>query len=131
MFKITPRYAVSRTLLTLFVGVLLLPVSQAQSPASTNMAAMHDDMGMRPMMANMNEKMSTMKMTGIPDIDFAMAMRVHHQAAVQMADAELLNGKDPQMRVLAKDIIYAQKKEIAKFDKFLAMHGHAGEPKGK
>ena len=30
------------------------------------------------------------------------------------------------MRVMAKDIIYAQKKEIAVFDKFLAQQGAQG-----
>lgn len=79
-------------------------------------------MDMKSMMAGMNEKMAMMKSSGNVDVDFAMMMRVHHQAAVTMAEAELQNGKDPQMRVMAKDIIYAQKKEIAVFDKFLAKH---------
>ena len=37
-----------------------------------------------------------------------------------MAEAELRDGKDPQMKKMAKAIIAAQKKEIAMFDKFLA-----------
>jgi len=53
-------------------------------------------------------------------------MRVHHQSAITMAEAELQNGKDPQMRAMAKNIIRAQKKEIAVFDKFLAGHDDAG-----
>ena len=53
-------------------------------------------------------------------------MRVHHQSAITMAEAELQNGKDPQMRAMAKDIIRAQKKEIAAFDKFLAGRDDAG-----
>ena len=43
-----------------------------------------------------------------------------------MAEAELQNGKDPQMRVMAKEIISAQKKEIAAFEKFLAKRGEPG-----
>ena len=40
------------------------------------------------------------------------------------------NGKDPQMRSMAKDIIRAQKKEIAMFDKFLAKRGDPGMKMG-
>jgi len=79
---------------------------------------------MQRMMSDMQEKMSSTKMTGVPDVDFAIAMRVHHQGAIQMAQALLRDGKDPQMRVMAKDIIYAQKKEIAQLDTFLAKRGH-------
>ena len=78
---------------------------------------------MKSMMSDMHEKMMAMKPTGNTDLDFAMMMRVHHQSAVTMAEAELQNGKDPQMRAMAKDIIRAQKKEIAVFDKFLAKRG--------
>lgn len=95
-------------------------------PKPGDMPAQHSmadpGMDMKSMMADMNEKMAMMKPSGNVDVDFAMAMRVHHQAAVTMAEAELQNGKDPQMRVMAKDIIDAQKKEIAVFDKFLAKH---------
>lgn len=94
--------------------------------------AMGAGMDMKPMMMDMQAKMSAMKPSGNTDVDFAMMMRVHHQSAVTMAEAELKNGKDPQMRVMAKDIIRAQKKEIAAFDKFLAGRGNAemkmGEP---
>jgi uncharacterized protein (DUF305 family) len=86
---------------------------------------MHGTMDMKPMMDGMNEKMSSMKMTGMPDVDFAMAMRIHHQGAIQMAEAELRDGKEPQMRAMAKAIINAQKMEIGQLDRFLAQHGHA------
>ena len=81
---------------------------------------MKQGMGMKPMMTDMQDKMMAMKSTGNVDVDFAAMMRVHHQSAITMAEAELQNGKDPQMRAMAKDIIRAQKKEIAAFDKFLA-----------
>ena len=81
-------------------------------------------MDMKAMMKDNNDKMTSMQMTGKPDIDFAMMMRMHHQGAIEMARAELKDGKEPQMKKMAKDIIAAQKKEIADFDKFLAKHGH-------
>lgn len=77
---------------------------------------------MKGMMKDSNDKMGSMQTTGNPDIDFATIMRIHHQGAIDMADAELRDGKDPQMRKMAKDIIAAQKKEISQFDKFLAKH---------
>ena len=88
-------------------------------------------MDMKPMMTDMQDKMMAMKPTGNMDVDFAMMMRVHHQSAITMAEAELQNGKDPQMRAMAKDIIRAQKKEIAAFDKSLAKRGDAGTKMGE
>ena len=91
---------------------------------------MKQGMDMKPMMTEMQNKMSSMKSSGNMDVDFAMMMRVHHESAITMAEAELQNGKDPQMRAMAKDIIRAQKKEIAAFDKFLAKRGEAGMKMG-
>lgn len=116
----------------------LMPMANAQTGPATGMGGMKGDMNkpmpmmmdkgmdMKPMMTDMQAKMSAMKPSGNVDVDFAMMMRVHHQSAITMAEAELQNGKDPQMRVMAKDIIYAQKKEIAAFDKFLAKRGESG-----
>jgi uncharacterized protein (DUF305 family) len=52
-------------------------------------------------------------LTGQTDKDFVAGMIPHHRGAVDMAQVELKYGKDPQMKKLAKDIIAAQKKEIA------------------
>lgn len=80
---------------------------------------------MKSMMKDMNDKMASMTMSGNQDVDFAMMMRMHHQGAIDMAQAELKVGKEPKMRQMAKEIIAAQKKEIAVIDKFLASHGQA------
>ena len=80
-------------------------------------------MDMKGMMKDNNDKMSSMKMTGNTDVDFAMMMRIHHLGAIDMAQAELRDGKNPQMKKMAKAIIAAQKKEIAEFDKFLVKNG--------
>lgn len=88
-------------------------------------------MDMKSMMKNNDDKMGSMKMTGNADVDFAMMMRVHHQGAIDMAQAELRDGKDAQMRKLATDIIAAQKKEIAQLDKFLAKNGQSAPTMGK
>lgn len=137
----------SRLLSMLALGAsLLMPVVYAQTGAGMGMSGMKGDtnkpmpmpmpmkgsgMDMKSMMMDMESKMSAMKSSGNTDVDFAMMMRMHHQSAITMAEAELQNGKDPQMRVLAKDIIYAQKKEIAVFDRFLAKRGEPGMKMGE
>lgn len=88
--------------------------------ASPSMSA--SGMDMKAMMKDSNDKMASMQMTGDPDVDFAMMMKMHHQSAITMAETELKMGKEPQMKKMAKDIIAAQKKEIEQFDKFLAKH---------
>ena len=115
----------------LMASALLQPAAFAQAPAKPmagNMAAMPagkaGGMDMMAMMKEMNDKMAAMPMTGKPDIDFAMMMRVHHQGAIDMAGAELRDGKEPEMKKMAREIISAQKKEIAQIDKFLATHGN-------
>jgi len=42
-----------------------------------------------------------------------------------MAQGQLRDGKDPQLLKMAKEIISAQKKEIAVLDAFLARNGKA------
>ena len=84
-------------------------------------------MDMKAMMKDCQEKMSSMKMTGNSDMDFAMMMRMHHQGAIDMAEAELRDGKEPQMRKMANGIVVAQKKEIAQLDAFLAKQGHPAD----
>ena len=124
-------FDLSRVALASVAFGLLAPAINAQPAAGMSgdmkktMPAMDmkHSTDMKSMMSDMNEKMTAMKPTGNTDLDFAMMMRVHHQSAVTMAEAELQNGKDPQMRAMAKDIIRAQKKEIAMFDKFLAKRG--------
>lgn len=82
----------------------------------------HSSMDMRKSMDGMQEKMKSMQMSGNTEYDFATMMRMHHQGALDMAQAELDNGKDPAMRNAAKKIIVSQKKEIAQFDRWIAQH---------
>jgi uncharacterized protein (DUF305 family) len=113
----------------------LQPLVFAQTPAKPSAAPMAGmaapssmpagKMDMKSMMKDMHDKMTSMPMTGKPDIDFAMMMRIHHEGAIHMAEAELKDGKEPQMKKMAKDIISAQKKEIAQIDKFLTKQGHS------
>lgn len=92
--------------------------------ASMPMGQMHKGAaGSHDMKASMMmgmDGMQKMTMTGDTDKDFAMMMKMHHQQALNMAEIELAYGKSPEMKAMAKQIIEAQKKEIAQFDRWLA-----------
>ena len=92
--------------------------------ASMPMGQMHKGAaGSHDMKASMMmgmEGMQKMTMSGDVDKDFAMMMKLHHQQALDMAEMQLAHGKSPEMKTMAKQIIAAQKKEIAQFDKWLA-----------
>ena len=113
-----------------FAATCFLSAVQAQTTPAVNMpAAMPHSQMKKGMMGSDNMKksmmtgmdgMNKMTMTGDIDKDFAMMMRIHHQQAVDMSEMEIAHGKSPAMKAMAKQIIAAQKKEIAKFDQFLA-----------
>ncbi len=90
-----------------------MPMGQMQRGASGS-----NDMKASMMMGM--DGMQKMTMSGDTDKDFAMMMKMHHQQAVNMAEMELANDKSAEMKAMAKQIIAAQKKEIAQFDKWLA-----------
>ena len=69
------------------------------------------------MMTSMNamiDKMSSMKMTGDFDMDFANMMIEHHQGAIDMSEQEFKSGKDDGIKEIAKRIITNQTDEQAK-----------------
>jgi YVTN family beta-propeller protein len=63
-------------------------------------------------MRKMDADMTIAPMTGDPGRDFSAMMIPHHQGAIDMAKAFLLNGKDPVLRRLAEEIIVTQTQEI-------------------
>jgi uncharacterized protein (DUF305 family) len=108
-------------------------IASAQTPMAGHpgmapgmaMPAGKSPMQMHAAMEDMQKKVSSMTMTGKTDIDFAMMMVAHHQAAIDMAKAELETGKDPAMLSMAKKIIAAQTKEIAQLETWLKKNPHA------
>lgn len=77
-----------------------------------------DRMMMNGMMS-MHQSMAALRLSGDPDKDFMAMMIPHHQAAIDMAKAELQYGKDPRVLTLAKNIIAAQQNEIAEMQAWL------------
>jgi uncharacterized protein (DUF305 family) len=63
-------------------------------------------------METMHDHMESVKRSGDSDTDFVRLMLPHHQAAIDMAKAQLIYGKDPQMQRLAQEIITDQQSEI-------------------
>jgi uncharacterized protein (DUF305 family) len=71
----------------------------------------------------MMKGMSAPAYTGDADKDFVSHMIPHHQGAIEMAEAELKYGKDPELKRLAKNIINAQHDEIGFMERWQAKHG--------
>jgi uncharacterized protein (DUF305 family) len=77
---------------------------------------------MNDAMAIMDRGMRDAPMNGEPGHDFVTMMLPHHQGAVDMARAVLLNTKDPELRNLALGIIAEQQNEINVMRAWLARH---------
>lgn len=54
-----------------------------------------------------------------PDVAFVCGMIMHHQGAIEMAKAELENGKDETIKQMAQKIIDDQTREIEEFKGWL------------
>jgi uncharacterized protein (DUF305 family) len=78
-------------------------------------------------MGKMHAAMASAIPSGDSDVDFVRMMLPHHQAAIDMAKSELLNGKDPQMRRLAQEIITDQQSEIDLMQLWLKRHGRTAQ----
>lgn len=94
-------------------------IASAQEPHKMDGMSMPAD-GMDHSKMGGMKHMEGMSMTGNADYDFAVNMKMHHQMALEMAKAEIKDGKNPQMVKMAKSIVASQTKEIAAFDKWLA-----------
>jgi uncharacterized protein (DUF305 family) len=79
----------------------------------------HEKSSMMDIMQQMNRKMGSMEMKGDADHDFAEMMIVHHQAAIEMAQAVIDSGNDAAIKDLAKRIIKDQTKEIEEMQQWL------------
>lgn len=93
-------------------------INSAQSDTANSKMSMSDTMKMdNGLMGSMNammDKMSSMKMSGDFDMDFANMMAEHHQGAIDMSEQEIKSGQDEKMKGMAQKIITAQKEEITK-----------------
>ena len=95
------------------LALAVLPgfAADVSKPMATDQSHMTD---MKPM--QMHNK------TGDVDYDFASMMRMHHQMGIAMAQEQVKNGKDSEMKNVAQKIIAAQQEEMKQFDTWLAKH---------
>ena len=77
---------------------------------------------MNKVMADMESKMKSMKMTGNLDHDFATMMIDHHQGAIDMAEIEKKHGKMQDVKTLADKIITDSQKDISELKTWLSSH---------
>lgn len=77
---------------------------------------------MNDAMAIMDRDMAAAPMNGDPGHDFVTMMMPHHQGAIDMAKAVLLNTQDPALRNLALGIIAEQQNEINVMRAWLQRH---------
>lgn len=77
---------------------------------------------MTKIMADMETKMKSMKMTGNLDHDFATMMIDHHQGAIDMSDAEIKHGKVTEVKTIAEKIKADSEKEIDELKTWLSSH---------
>jgi uncharacterized protein (DUF305 family) len=106
--------AFGKRFLDLAVVLVVAVAVWPQDPHSMGHMATHDT-NWEALMKNMkamHAAMAAVEPSGNNDADFVNLMLPHHQAAVDMARAELLYGSDPQMRRLAQEIIADQESEI-------------------
>jgi len=70
-------------------------------------------------MKKMMENMMAISPSGNIDKDYVMMMIPHHEGAILMAENELVNGRNMEMKKLSESIIADQNKEIRAFKNWL------------
>jgi uncharacterized protein (DUF305 family) len=122
----TSSVLVNATLIFAMTGVHTYPQhSHIGSQQSTSPAWSE----LQQSMQTMQQMMSSIQSTGSNDEDFIRLMIPHHQAAIDMAKAELMHGQDPQMRRLAQEMITDQESEIELMQRWLGQHdGQKSKP---
>lgn len=111
-------YSLIFTIVGIFVGWLIWGSAMMNRAPRAGMHMMPDGSMMSDDGGDMGDMMHDM-MSGLEgktgdefDKAFLSEMIVHHEGAVDMANAVLANSKRPELLKLAKDIISAQTKEI-------------------
>ena len=73
-------------------------------------------------LSSMMRDMDEMVMTGDPDMDFAMMMKMHHQGSIDLGMAEIKYGKHAEAKQLAEMAIKGDKESQERLQSFLNQH---------
>jgi uncharacterized protein (DUF305 family) len=112
-----------------FLGIILYATVYSpgsfghEGMATTSSGDAHHKM--HQAMDGMHKDMMGMKSKGDVDQDFVSMMIRHHQGAIEMAQVELAEGKDPRAKEFARKIIDQQKKEIEELQNWQKSQGGA------
>lgn len=108
-------------------GMPMMPMMGAgSSEGQKGMASAPSSMAFRMATEKMHAGMAV-PATGNADVDFVRGMIAHHRGAIEMAEAVLLYGKDPEVKKLAEGIINAQEAEVRQMRKWLLEHKDAAK----
>ena len=88
--------------------------ANSQNNTSANVAT-----ALMSVMTKHMNAMKNMQSMNDPDHDFAMMMKHHHQAAGEMGQLELSQGRDESVKTMARKMVDDQTKEIQQLDQFL------------
>jgi hypothetical protein len=91
-----------RVSILLMTALFVAPAPQREPPSHGRTAVGSGWAQLMASMERMHAAMAAVKPSGTMDEDFVRLMLPHHQAAIDMAQTELLDGLDPQMRRLAQ-----------------------------
>lgn len=92
------------------------------SKANPSQADKAFDKELQQIMTQMMQAMNQMEMTCDPDIDFARMMIMHHEAGIEVAEAELQYGHEPEAKELAQKTIVGNQASKERLEAFLAAH---------
>lgn len=76
-------------------------------------------------------KMSSMKMSGDFDVDFANMLIEHHQGAIDMSKIEVAKGSDEKIKAMAQNIITKQSEEQSKLKEIVSSSKPSNMKMGK
>ena len=102
----------------LVISILIIGFSACNDDDGINLQS-HNDNEMMTEMHLMMDQMEQMTPSNDPDIDFTRMMIMHHEGAIDMANLELEDGDNSEMRTRAQNIINEQQQEIQQLQSIL------------
>lgn len=111
--------------LILFTGITIFASCKSGVKNNEETKNMEASNKMMNAMNSMTSASNSMQMINDFDVDFAQMMIIHHQAAIDMAEIEVMSGSDDKIKSLAQQIITSQKAEQEKLRAF--SNGHIPE----
>jgi len=109
-----------KTVFVIGSAVVIMFAACTKSNDNNQYLQPHDANRMMDTMHAMMSRMEAMTMTNDPEIDFVKMMMMHHEGAINMANAELQVGKNDSLKRTAQKIITEQQAEITQFNIILA-----------